>query len=347
MHRTLLSCCLAVTITPFATAQDLAVGKAAPPLHVAKWVKGDAVAAFQPDHVYVVEFWATWCGPCIASMPHLSEIQAKHADDVTVIGVTSADPNNPLAAVEAMVADKGDGMGYTVAWDDGRKTNDAFMKAAGQRGIPCSFLIDQKGQVAYIGHPMFLDIPLADVLAGDWDPISSKAKIEAAGKRLNGLSDAIAADSEEGNAEVAAFLKDYPMFAGMVEDMQFQVLMQSGKTDKALVFAGKIVERAIAKKDAMGLNEVAWAIVDPAAELEQRDLDLAMKAATKAVAFSKEKDGAILDTLARVWFWKKDYQKALELQQKAVALTDRQDIKDVLAEYEQLVAKARQQGSGQ
>jgi tetratricopeptide (TPR) repeat protein len=280
-------------------------------------------------------------------MPHLSEIQAKHADDVTVIGVTSADPNNPLAAVEAMVADKGDGMGYTVAWDDGRKTNDAFMKAAGQRGIPCSFLIDQKGQVAYIGHPMFLDIPLADVLAGDWDPISSKAKIEAAGKRLNGLSDAIAADSEEGNAEVAAFLKDYPMFAGMVEDMQFQVLMQSGKTDKALVFAGKIVERAIAKKDAMGLNEVAWAIVDPAAELEQRDLDLAMKAAKKAVEFSKEKDGAILDTLARVWFWKKDYQKALELQQKAVALTDRQDVKDVLAEYEQLVAKARQQGSGQ
>ena len=38
-----------------------------------------------------------------------------------------------------------------------------------------------------------------------------------------------------------------------------------------------------------------------------------MKAATKGVEFSKEKDANIIDTQARVWFWKHDYQKALEL----------------------------------
>jgi thiol-disulfide isomerase/thioredoxin len=51
------------------------VGDPAPPLKVEKFLKGDPVKAFKPGHVYVVEFWATWCRPCVASMPHLTELQ--------------------------------------------------------------------------------------------------------------------------------------------------------------------------------------------------------------------------------------------------------------------------------
>jgi thiol-disulfide isomerase/thioredoxin len=49
----------------------------APPLKVSKWLKGEEVKRFEPGKVYVVEFWATWCGPCIAFMPHLAELQAE------------------------------------------------------------------------------------------------------------------------------------------------------------------------------------------------------------------------------------------------------------------------------
>jgi len=48
------------------------------------YVKGEPVT-FKEGKVYVVEFWATWCGPCKTSIPHLTEIQKKYKDkNVTV-----------------------------------------------------------------------------------------------------------------------------------------------------------------------------------------------------------------------------------------------------------------------
>src|ERR1700752_4419794 len=121
-------------------------GMAAPALEIEKWVKGAPVPAFEHGKVYVIEFWATWCEPCIASMPHLSALQRQYGKDgVTIIGVTSADPRNSLECVEKLVADKGDQMAYTVAWDKGRATSAAYMEAAGQNGIPRSFVVDQAG----------------------------------------------------------------------------------------------------------------------------------------------------------------------------------------------------------
>ena len=114
-----------VAQTPAPAAKDapaktltLKVGDKAPALTIEKWVKGAPVATFEKGKVYMVEFWATWCGPCIASMPHISELQKKHKEQgFTVIGVTSVDKRNTLELVEKMVADKGDGMGNTLASD--------------------------------------------------------------------------------------------------------------------------------------------------------------------------------------------------------------------------------------
>ena len=98
-------------------------------------------------------------------MPHLSQLQRDYQDkNVTIIGLTSADKNNTLEMVKEMTEKKGDGMNFTVAWDVERTTNEAYMKASGQRGIPASFLVDKKGNVAWIGHPMNVDIPLAYVI---------------------------------------------------------------------------------------------------------------------------------------------------------------------------------------
>ena len=118
----------------------------------------------------IVEFWATWCAPCRASIPHLTELQQRYASQgLVVVGLTKEDPDNRLEKVKAFVTQQGDRMGYAVGFDaDGNAYRD-YMQAAGQQGIPTAFLIDRAGKVAWIGHPMSLDSVLPQVMAGTYD----------------------------------------------------------------------------------------------------------------------------------------------------------------------------------
>ena len=120
----------------------LKVGDTAPSLKADAWLQGEPIKAFAPGNVYVVEFWATWCGPCIVMMPHMSEMQAAYkSKNVTFIGFTAKDPGNTRDKVEAFVTKRGPKLGYTFAYADDAETKDAWMKAAGQNGIPCSFVV--------------------------------------------------------------------------------------------------------------------------------------------------------------------------------------------------------------
>jgi thiol-disulfide isomerase/thioredoxin len=153
---------------------SLKVGDSAPKLETGKWVQGDAVKKFQPGKAYIVEFWATWCPPCRASIPHLNEIYNKYKDKgLIVIGQDCAERDESLVA--PFVKQMGDKMTYRVALDD--KTTDkrgqmakTWMDAAGRHGIPSAFLVDTKGVIAWIGHPMELkDQVIEEVLAGTYD----------------------------------------------------------------------------------------------------------------------------------------------------------------------------------
>ena len=154
-----------------AASADLRPGDPAPRLSITDWVRREAVdlEAVRGKKVVVVEFWATWCGPCVVSIPHLTELQKKHADDVVIVGVTKPDPRNSHDAVKAFVEKKGDTMDYTVAFDGDGTTYADYMTAAGQRGIPTAFIVDKEGAVAWIGHPSSMDAALERVVRGEHD----------------------------------------------------------------------------------------------------------------------------------------------------------------------------------
>lgn len=163
-----------------ATAATLAIGDAAPELKASKWVKGGEVAKLEADKTYVVEFWATWCGPCRVSIPHLTEMAHKFPN-VTFIGmhVRERDADKD-AAVATFVGKMGDKMDYHVAMD----TEDTFMAKnwmdpAGQNGIPAAFLV-QNGKIVWIGDPMGgLNKTIEEVNAGKYDMEKAKQRFEA------------------------------------------------------------------------------------------------------------------------------------------------------------------------
>ncbi len=89
-------------------------------------MKGNPIPAFEQGRLYVVEFWATWCGPCRAAMPHLSELARTYADRVEIIEVNILEKNPSNQSHEAFypsiqdfVANMGSKMAYDVARGEG------------------------------------------------------------------------------------------------------------------------------------------------------------------------------------------------------------------------------------
>jgi thiol-disulfide isomerase/thioredoxin len=88
----------------------------------------------------IVDFWATWCGPCRASMPHLSTMQSRYGKQgLTVIGL-SVDENGPQGVRRFA---QSLGVKFTLAM-----ANDDVLDAYGPiRSIPTTFFISRNGDI--------------------------------------------------------------------------------------------------------------------------------------------------------------------------------------------------------
>ncbi|MCB1196204.1 redoxin domain-containing protein [bacterium] len=124
------------------------LGEPAPKLHIAEWVKGSPVM-LNPEKIFVVEFWATWCPPCRQTIPHLTALQKKYQNEVIFIGITQEEP----AVVRPFVESLGGTMDYTVAIDDHGITGREYMIPFKVNGIPHAFVI-KDSKIIWHGHPM-------------------------------------------------------------------------------------------------------------------------------------------------------------------------------------------------
>jgi len=336
-------------------ADGLGIGDTAPKLEVKEFVKGDAVKEFEKGKIYVVEFWATWCGPCRESIPHVSELQ-KNYKDVVFMGVSvwESDQGNVKPFVEKM----GDKMAYRVAMDDvpenGKskgKMADNWMAAAGQNGIPAAFIVNGDGKIAWIGHPMSMDKPLAQIVEGKWDlkAAAEEQRQEAATrKKLTELRGKLRTAQGEGPKAVLEVLdeafKEEPALEKMLALQKFAILGEVGDCEKTLAYGKKLVNEQY-KDNTQGLNFVAWTIVDPKGKVKADASlkSLALEAAKKADELAKGKDAGVADTLAAAYFANGDTTKAVETQERAVKLAEgtrlAEEIKERLEQYRKAAEK--------
>ena len=342
-----------------ASAQDkpykLMVGDPAPPLTVSSWVQGGPITNFEKGRIYVLDFWATWCGPCKRSIPHLVKVNDKFKDKVTVIGVDVWEPET--AKVAPFVQKRGD-MAYSIALDQvdpmpktmdpkkaGRWVDEHGQMARGwlgasgrdKIGIPTMFIVDGDGNVAWIGEASDIDKPLEDLVAGTFDEKASadQYKIKMAhftsGQPISKEFDA-AVDKQNWAAAIEACNKLLAIDPVLFDDSaveKFSILLQNeNKPTEAYAYAREIMAGVI-KSDPDELNAVARAIIDPKAKIDNRDYDLAIQAAQQGIDVTLGSKSSLYNTLASVYFAKGDKQKAIDSIQAGMALAT-PDEKEIL-----------------
>jgi thiol-disulfide isomerase/thioredoxin len=102
---------------------------------------GEALSSKELEgQVVLVDFWATWCGPCRRSIPHLIELYDEYkAQGVTIVGV-SLDQKGPAVVTPFVEQYK---INYPVVMGTGQVVADF----GGVRGIPTAFIISQDGKI--------------------------------------------------------------------------------------------------------------------------------------------------------------------------------------------------------
>ena len=144
---------LAITLPVWAQSRmpELSLGDPAPDLNITI-IKGEPIDihAESGEHVFLVEFWATWCPSCRASMPHLSQLQKKYEDEgLVLVGISIEEPD----VIEAFVSEDRSRMEYTVAADRDLSTAYRYMVPFGVDSIPHAFVVDKSGTLVWHGHP--------------------------------------------------------------------------------------------------------------------------------------------------------------------------------------------------
>ena len=263
--------------------RTLAVGDVAPRLEVENWLRGPPIPLCQSGRIHVVEFWTTSNAPSLANFRHLSSLQQSYrGGDVAVVGATSIDDlGNTELAVREFINRRGAELGYGIAWlpesrgakDRGIQHNPWF-KAAGIQNLPCAFLIARDGRIAFIGDPALLDAPLAAVVSGKFDFAGARAQ------QLNALK--------------------APRLVG-----EFAGAITWADKPKLVAMAAEIVSGP-GRDDPRSLSMLAAIISDSPWKIDPDLLQIALEAATRAVALTKSRAPATMDALSRVQFLRGD-----------------------------------------
>lgn len=323
--------CTFLTLGNAAAQQNeiLNIGDQAPPIKYSKWIKGEPINSFTGNQLYVLEFWATWCGPCKAAMPHLTQLQQQYKGKVKFIGVgiwekvPEGKPyESSLPAVEKFVKGNDANMGYSVIADNNEQfMGNKWMKAAGENGIPSTFIV-KDNKIIWIGHPNSLDSILPKMMDGTYDMEAFKAKFSksaASARKQNNelmavfgpLQDAMKAKEYTKALALIEQLKiTQPSYKTMMDGMKFKVLLDMDEK-KAMDFAKEWLKET---------KSAASVILGDVYNRDGLSKESYLWTANSFGNIETLTNPVLLDALATCFSKGGDYQKALTTQEKALEL---------------------------
>lgn len=139
--------------------QQLSIGDNSPKIYITDYVHNEPIDKNLEKKFIVLDFWATWCAPCLAVVPHINELQQKFKDrkDVVFFSMTDENPariQRTLAKIPFTTS---------VVCDQSKTTKENF----GIQQIPQLMLIDNLGIVRWIGNSFEInELILENFLAG-------------------------------------------------------------------------------------------------------------------------------------------------------------------------------------
>ncbi len=325
----LITLCLASAADPYsfeALRAPLDLGDPAPPLVVDTWFQGTPLTTFEPGRIYVIEFWATWCEPCVEAIPELEALQAAHPNKVTVVMLNVMESNHDT--IRAWLAEHP--VALTVG-HGGATTGspaDAWFNASNSIGVPTSFVVAPDGTIAAITHGLDADRLAEQLLAGTWslaEAQADRANNLSREKFVQPLRGAVhkASTDEERLALYDAFITEHPPLEHHVAESRLSLLV---KLDPAAAasYAARWVDGAW-NDVAHQLLNAAWKLAVTGEKWPGKGLTgasaVARRAASRAVDLTERKNASFLDMLALTLWHDGAKAEAVAVQAEAVAVS--------------------------
>lgn len=323
-----------LTILPLTAAEE----KAAPlklednglPKH---WLQGDPITEMKADKLYIFEFWATWCGPCIVQMPHIEELYQATKDDenVTVVGVNVFDDTS-VEKLKSFIAKKK--ITYPVAADGSRSGSvaKAWLKPLKVSGIPHAIAVRNHALI-WSGHPSKLNVAFIKQMgtpgfsASDVQSEADKKKAgQESGQNIYGKNirsvyrsplDQVAARADELVAGDHRGENDIRGF----RTAAFTVLFKNGKHAEAQQQLKKLAEET--PDSAGNMIRVATMIITTD-ELENKDLDLAVKCLERNIKLNPDASSNAYRRMTDAKLMQGDREGAIAAAENAVKFSRQQ-----------------------
>jgi len=333
----------------FSGQKALEPGDKAPQLEVSDWItngngKFSEVTKYEKGQVYVVEFWATWCGPCIAMMPEMAELQKSYGDKVRFLSITEETPDEVLMLQEREFPDDSGALfktymnEYSVAADPDGSTHTSFL-GTGSTGIPHSFIVGKTGEIEWSGHPAAIDPVLMKVVDGSWD----REKYHEDQKKITSLNERIGRALQVGDFAGAFDLTgELPPLHDEEDHMALRfkraMLAMRLPSEDGRKFLNETLE--VFSKEEGAVAALVWKVVqlkNSRAEVSDdilADALAAIEAEVKRMPTKADEQkmikGATMDIMAHLLFVMRRLDDALAAQEEAATLLDEKEITDFL-----------------